>query len=257
MRELHVVSVSDDGGHVVLAGGAEGEEFLVPLDDRLRALVQADADRKAALSPAPAAPAPSAPPAPPAVPAAPAAPRSSVTPKQIQARLRAGETVEEIAASAGMPVAKVERFAWPVVSEQERMISGTRAAVLVRPRRGPSVLPIGDAVAEHLQDLGLPADATPGQLGARSPAAGSCRSRSWRSRGRARPGGATSPRPVRCRRSIPTPRLSATPTHPSPTARARRRRAGGPVGRPELLLRDPRHPGQARPRRPGRRPRPR
>ena len=72
MRELHVVAVSDDGRHVVLEGADEDDMFLVALDDRLRALVGEPAAPEQAPKPAPTAP---------------PAPRSTVTPKQIQARL--------------------------------------------------------------------------------------------------------------------------------------------------------------------------
>ena len=142
MRELHVVAVSEDGRHVVLGsrkGALARPEFKVAMDDRLKAAIRGDLPRLGEL----------------------AAPESAVTPKDIQSRLRAGETVEQIAASAGVPAARVERFAGPVLSERERMIAGARTAVLSRARRGPSALSLGDAVAEHLQDMaGYKADTT-------------------------------------------------------------------------------------------------
>ena len=134
MRELHVVAVSEDGRHVVLAsrkGAAGRAEFRVAMDDRLKSAIRGDLPRLGEHT----------------------APQSNVTPKDIQARLRAGETVEQIAASAGVPAARVERFAGPVFSERERVVAAARAAVLTRPRRGLSALPLGDAVAEHLQEM--------------------------------------------------------------------------------------------------------
>lgn len=132
MRELHVAAVSEDGRHVLLAtrkGAARGE-FRVALDDRLAAALRGDLPR----------------------PGESTTPVVVLSPKEIQARLRAGESSEQIAASAGLPVARVERFAGPVLSERERIINAARGAVLARPRRGPSGLPLGEAVAQHLSE---------------------------------------------------------------------------------------------------------
>ena len=134
MRELYVVAVSEDGRHVVLASGKgpdDRAEFRVAMDDRLKSAIRGDLPRLGEQT----------------------APQSAVTPKDIQARLRAGESVEQIAASAGVPSARVERFAGPVFAERERVVAGARGAVLTRPRRGQSALPVGDAVTEHLQEM--------------------------------------------------------------------------------------------------------
>ena len=132
MRELHVVAVSEDGRHVLLATrkGMSRGDFRVALDDRLAAALRGELPR----------------------PGESTAPADALSPKQIQARLRAGESTEQIAASAGVPVARVERFAGPVLSEREGVINGTQAAVLTRSRRGPSGLPLGAAVARHLSE---------------------------------------------------------------------------------------------------------
>jgi hypothetical protein len=77
---------------------------------------------------------------------------TGVSPKEIQARLRAGESPEQIANAAGVPVARVERFAGPVLSERDRIIDEARAAYVSRNRRGPSLLPLGDAVDAALAE---------------------------------------------------------------------------------------------------------
>jgi len=130
VRELHVVAMSEDGRHVVLGTrkGVSRGEFKVALDDRLAAAMRGELPRPGERSV-----------------------RDIVlSPKEIQARLRAGESTEQIAASAGVPVARVERYAGPVLSEREKVINGARAAVLARSRRGLSGLPMGEAVAQHL-----------------------------------------------------------------------------------------------------------
>lgn len=132
MRQLHVVAVSDDGRHVLLAASrnATAPAFRVPLDDRLAAAVRGVLPRPGESTP----------------------PSSALSVREIQARLRAGQTVDQVAREAGVPVARVERFAGPVVSERERIVSAARAAVLTRARRGPSARPLGDAVDRHLGD---------------------------------------------------------------------------------------------------------
>ncbi len=126
VRELHVVAVSEDGRHVVLAGtrGATRGGFRVALDDRLAAALRGDLPRPGEVEPF----------------------VSELTPKQIQARLRTGESAESIAASAGVPVTRVERFSGPVEGEMARMIDAARAAFLVRGRLGRSAVPLGETV---------------------------------------------------------------------------------------------------------------
>ena len=59
---------------------------------------------------------------------------SSLSPRDIQARIRAGESLESLAESAGMDYARVERFAAPVLAEREH-IAGLAVAAPGR-RRG-------------------------------------------------------------------------------------------------------------------------
>ncbi len=141
MRELHVVAVSEDGRHVLLGSrrGSATTSYRVALDDRLLAAVRGDLpkpgeDPRAA---------------------------SALSPKEIQARLRAGETAEAIARSAGVPVTRVERFSGPVQGEMARVIDAARSAHLVRGRLGRSVLPLGRAVDDALEaSPGLDPDRT-------------------------------------------------------------------------------------------------
>jgi hypothetical protein len=46
---------------------------------------------------------------------------SSLSPRDIQARIRAGETLEQVADVAGLPYDRVERFAAPVLAEREHL----------------------------------------------------------------------------------------------------------------------------------------
>ena len=132
MRELHVVALSEDGRSVLLATSKKATTggFRLKLDDKIRAALKGDLPR----------------------PGESAVRSTGVSPKEIQARMRAGESAEEIAASAGVPVARIERFAGPVLSERERIIEEARAGFLSRGRLGPSLLPLGDAVDAALAE---------------------------------------------------------------------------------------------------------
>ena len=130
MRELHVIALSEDGRSVVLATTKDASSggFRVAVDARLIAAVRGELPR----------------------PGEEAVRDSALTPKEIQTRLRAGESPEKIAAEAGVPVARVERFAGPVASEFQLIITQAQAGFVVRGRRGRSVLPLGPAVEQHL-----------------------------------------------------------------------------------------------------------
>ncbi len=130
MRELHVVALSEDGRSVVLATSPDATRggFRVLVDERLAAAVRGDLGRPGATRP----------------------PGQELTPKEIQARLRAGESPEQIAHTAGVDLGRVERFSGPVLSERARVIDAVQAAVLERPRSGASALPLGEAVQAHL-----------------------------------------------------------------------------------------------------------
>lgn len=75
---------------------------------------------------------------------------SALTPREIQARVRAGETLEDVARAAGMGVEWVEPFAAPVFAERE-FIAGQAQAHPVR--RGAETIAhrtLADVVADRL-----------------------------------------------------------------------------------------------------------
>ncbi|OYO21993.1 hypothetical protein CGZ93_08690 [Enemella dayhoffiae] len=59
---------------------------------------------------------------------------SALRPREIQARIRAGQSLEEVARVAGVPAERIEPFAAPVIAEREH-IAGLALAATVR-RRG-------------------------------------------------------------------------------------------------------------------------
>jgi hypothetical protein len=132
MRELRVVGVETDGNHVICQDSESGEKFRIAADERLRAAARGDISRLGQIE---------------------IEMESSLRPREIQARIRAGATVTEVAALAGVPVDKIERFAHPVLLERSR---ATELASLSHPIRedGPSVSTLGEVVAEAFTALG-------------------------------------------------------------------------------------------------------
>jgi hypothetical protein len=128
VRDLHVVAVSEDGRHVLLGATKGKASHKVRLDARLVAAVRGELGK----------------------------PTGELSPKEIQARLRAGESAEQIARSAGMALTRVERFAGPVAGEMARMIDEARDGYVVRGRLGRSAVRLGKAVDTFLAEHAKP-----------------------------------------------------------------------------------------------------
>jgi hypothetical protein len=179
---LRPVGLSDDGQAVVLArrAGSKGT-FKIAIDDSLVAQLIAARDRLESSAPAPA-------PAPARV-AAHAA-ESKLTIKEIQALLREGRPVEAVARKAGVDPTWVERFEGPIVWERDGMARRAQRSTIVRSRRGPSELSLGESVVANLRRRRVAA--TDDQVEAGWDSVKETRTGTWRirftftSRGRAR-----------------------------------------------------------------------
>jgi hypothetical protein len=137
MHELRLVAVSEDGSYAILAVPGRGGRFSLPIDDRLRTVARGQFSRLAQYE---------------------IEVESPLRPKEIQDRIRAGETADEIADAAGVPIERVRRFEGPVLAEREyRAQEAQRATVrsLGDPGPGPR---LGDIVAERLLELGVGPD---------------------------------------------------------------------------------------------------
>jgi hypothetical protein len=153
VRELHVVALSSDGKHLVVTptkGSLKGA-FLLPVNARLRKALDGELNAK----PKRPDPAPEPPAAAPAKPPA----ESRLSPREIQARLRAGQAPERVARAAGVPVDRVTRFYGPVLSERALVVDAARDGTVTRARLGESRAPLGPAVVANLAAKGLPAPA--------------------------------------------------------------------------------------------------
>jgi Protein of unknown function (DUF3071) len=139
MHELRLVAVSEDGSYAILAVPGRGGRFSLPIDDRLRTVARGQFSRLAQYE---------------------IEVESPLRPKEIQDRIRAGETADEIADTAGVPVERIRRFEGPVLAEREyRAQEAQRATVRSPGDSGPGPR-LGDIVAERLTEFGaVPDDA--------------------------------------------------------------------------------------------------
>ncbi|MEO9139483.1 MAG: septation protein SepH, partial [Jatrophihabitans sp.] len=120
MRQLRFAGPAEDAGHFVLESVDGLDRFRLINDDALRTAVAA----------ATAFPARAQTQAPTQVPTSPPAVRDNaeVGPREIQVRVRAGESPQELADSLGVPLERVMRFAGPVVDERLRIVDEARRA---------------------------------------------------------------------------------------------------------------------------------
>ncbi len=128
MEDLRLVGVSDDGSRLVLESGG-GDRYEVPLDERLHAALRGDRARLGQLQ---------------------IAIEGQLRPREIQTRIRSGETAEEIAAQAGLPVDKVRRYEGPILLERT-VIAQDAQAVGVRRVTDSVTTPLGVLVRTRLE----------------------------------------------------------------------------------------------------------
>ncbi len=138
MRELKVVGLDADGKYILCEGANSAENFRLPADDRLRAALSGDA-------------------LPPEQPQLDIEVTNMLSPKEIQARIRAGASVEQIAAASGSDIARVQRFANPVLLERYRAAELATAAHPIL-ADGPAVLTLLETVTAALVTRGLNPD---------------------------------------------------------------------------------------------------
>ncbi|EGX56236.1 DNA-binding protein [Streptomyces zinciresistens K42] len=128
MPELRVVAVSNDGTRLVLKA-ADSTEYTLPIDERLRAAVRGDRPRLGQIE---------------------IEVESHLRPRDIQARIRAGASAEEVAQLAGIPVDRVRRFEGPVLAERAFMAERARKTPVRRPGENAAGPQLGEAVQERL-----------------------------------------------------------------------------------------------------------
>lgn len=132
MRELRVIGVTPDSTHIVCVDTESGQKFRLPADDKLRAAARGDLARFGQIE---------------------IEMEASMRPRDIQARIRAGASVEQVTAESGMPASRVERFAYPVLLERARAAELAQKAHPVR-ADGPAVATLIEVVTAAFTERG-------------------------------------------------------------------------------------------------------
>lgn len=83
---------------------------------------------------------------------------TTLSPRDIQTRIRAGESLEDLVATSGMDPDRVERFAAPVLAEREHMALTALSGSVRRRGEGSGNRPLRTVVAERLLGQGVDAD---------------------------------------------------------------------------------------------------
>lgn len=136
MRTARPLGLSPDGRNLIVVIDG-GEQVAIPADERLRAALRNDRARMGQLE---------------------IDMESALRPRDIQARIRAGESLEAVAQAAGVPPEKIEPFAGPVLAEREH-IAGLAQTNPVR-RAGDAVAhrSLRAVVTDRLLSRGVDAD---------------------------------------------------------------------------------------------------
>jgi hypothetical protein len=129
MRKLRLVGLSGDGQQVVFVDDS-GAEFSAPADDRLRAALRGDRARLGQLE---------------------IEMDSALRPRDIQARIRAGETPEAVAGLAQVSVDKIMAYCVPVIAERQHVAQLARRSHVRRKNAEGPARRLADVVAERLR----------------------------------------------------------------------------------------------------------
>lgn len=134
MTELRVTGRSEDGSHLLLTDH-EDREFTLRISDNLRATIN-----QPRLASVPTE-----------------NPEPTLSVKEIQAKLRAGALIEDLAREAGWSYDKVERFAGPILQERSYVLSLAHK-VVVRNQGGRDQLTFIEVVHNRLSSNGVSSD---------------------------------------------------------------------------------------------------
>jgi hypothetical protein len=165
LQKLYLVGFTTDLRGLVLSRqkGVKSGGFVVDLDEQLRAALE-EAYRRhkgggSGGDPVPAriAQVPPEPEKPPERVAGESRPRKKpgrgvLTPKEIQAELRSGKSVEEVAQMAGTDASWIERFLGPILAERKGIVVAVMTGFISRPRRGKSSSNVGQAIVANLKE---------------------------------------------------------------------------------------------------------
>jgi hypothetical protein len=137
MHELRLVAVSEDGSYAIFEVPGRSGRFSLPIDDRLRTVARGQFSRLAQYE---------------------IEVENPLRPKEIQDRIRAGETAEDIADAAGVAIDQVRRFEGPPLADRMYRAQEAQKATIRSPGDNGPGPHLGDIVAVRLSELGASAD---------------------------------------------------------------------------------------------------
>ena len=138
MQHLTPVGLSKDGKRLVLVSDT-GEEFAVPVDQKFRAALRGDHARFGQLE---------------------MKMESALRPRDIQARIRSGESAEDVAAAAQTTVDAIMGFAAPVLAERAHVAESAQKSSIRRRSTEASTAAgtLDQASRTHLSNVGVRSD---------------------------------------------------------------------------------------------------
>lgn len=143
MQQLRLVGVQEDGEHLLLSNDA-GDEFSLPVTEALRAAATRPIGRPSAQ-------------------AADAA-SGTLSPKEIQARIRAGASAEQVCAAFGLELERVRKYEGPVLAERDWTAHLARQVEVASPQPGLDLYrstfgdepaSLGEMVRHRLSAMGM------------------------------------------------------------------------------------------------------
>jgi len=133
MRDLGLIRLSEDRTYLVARDAASGQEFRIRADHRAKSLIDALSPTDKAVSSQ-----------------LEIKMDSSLSPRDIQTRIRRGENPDAVADVAGVEVDRIMAYAIPVLAEREYMCEQARKAVIRRKYVGGAAVVLGALVDERL-----------------------------------------------------------------------------------------------------------
>src|SRR5689334_16767691 len=137
MRPVRFVALSEDGQAMVLADEV-GRLLALPIDDRVSGALTHEGHPVPAGSTVAVLHADTA--------------AATLSPRDIQARIRSGESAEDVARIAGVPVDRVLRYAGPVLQERAMLAQHARRTRL---KTSDSGAPLAEVVDSRLAQHGI------------------------------------------------------------------------------------------------------
>ncbi|MCW2747558.1 MAG: hypothetical protein JWP10_700, partial [Nocardioidaceae bacterium] len=129
MRELRLIRLTTDGRKLVVRDPDTGDEFSLLIDSRMRAALRHNKADSGQLE---------------------IQMENPLTPREIQTRIRRGESPQQVADSGGISLDQISNYAIPVVAEREHIAERAQGTIVRRKHAEGAPVRLGVAVSERL-----------------------------------------------------------------------------------------------------------